>query len=777
MKLVSLTVSGYRQFLEQTRLDVPSGLIGICGPNGVGKSKLIEAIGYALYGPASAILPHTDRAADLAAKAGKAIPRVELEIEIRGQHYIISRTTRGTTSIQLNGAVDTIADGASAVTQKVIELLRLSADTFCGTFVARQNEVIGLQSLNSTRRRQVVNRLIGITQVEHAIQLVKETKANRSHTLEIAHAKRQMSSDAAQQQLDMQQAEREAAIEARAAQERELQVQEKELQMAQAQWDVLERRKDQVTHYQQVIEQLVPLETAAARRMQLAQERWEKVQAAARNLALAEEVLQQTDDVLILLPHYDLLARRQDLFQQQQLLDGQLAQRAKLTTQLQELNATIEDIVAKIDAYETAAAQAEAEARQARSDAEKQERQRETVMRLGPDGVCDVCGQVLGEAHQQALQRHLMSAEHARNDEHTATVTAQAARNSRNELRQERTTKEKFRDDLVRQHARLDTVPDQVAEVRHDLAQLDRQIAMVPLELRAISYDPVMHESLRHGLQRREEAVRVVDQQRTLATQEAATQQEVTATKEEIVSLQRQREDLEERIASTLPSDEEEAAAITKLTAVQETYKSVKETLRDRINAVVTAEERVRRAIEDLEHAQAQEQRIAIARRALYVAEQTEQALQQLLLEITAEARPRIVELMETWMRALLGPRFQTIELTDDYQLIANNGSGRHPIGHFSGGEQTLLAIMLRVAISIFCRERAGFDTSFLVLDEVFGNQDAEHRQQLIDFLNEIKSHYHQILIVNHIEDVTAMLDNIIDVIPSGNNMSRVQLR
>ncbi len=84
---------------------------------------------------------------------------------------------------------------------------------------------------------------------------------------------------------------------------------------------------------------------------------------------------------------------------------------------------------------------------------------------------------------------------------------------------------------------------------------------------------------------------------------------------------------------------------------------------------------------------------------------------------------------------------------------------------------------MLRVAISIFCRERAGFETSFLVLDEVFGNQDTEHRQQLVDFLNEIKVHYHQILIVNHIEDVTAMLDNIIDVIPTGSNTSRTQLR
>jgi chromosome segregation ATPase len=71
MRLVSLTVSGYRQYLDQITLQIPPGLIGICGPNGVGKSKLIEAIGYALYGPASAILPRTDRVTDLPAKAGR----------------------------------------------------------------------------------------------------------------------------------------------------------------------------------------------------------------------------------------------------------------------------------------------------------------------------------------------------------------------------------------------------------------------------------------------------------------------------------------------------------------------------------------------------------------------------------------------------------------------------------------------------------------------------------------------------------------------------------
>src|SRR5713101_8427094 len=132
---------------------------------------------------------------------------------------------------------------------------------------------------------------------------------------------------------------------------------------------------------------------------------------------------------------------------------------------------------------------------------------------------------------------------------------------------------------------------------------------------------------------------------------------------------------------------------------------------------------------------------------------------------------------MDTWARALLGSRLRSITLTDDYRIEADNGSGRHQLEHFSGGEQTLLALMLRVAIALFCRERAGFDTGFLILDEVFGDQDAEHRALLVEFLAEIQQHYHQVLVVNHVDDVTAMLDSIIDVTPTGPNTSTAALR
>ncbi len=674
MRLVSLKVSGYRQFLDQITLQIPPGLIGICGPNGVGKSKLIEAIGYALYGPASAILPRTDRVGDLVAKAGKAVPHVELEIEIRGQHYVICRTTRGKTSIQFNGAADSIASGASAVTQKVIELLRLTADAFCGTFVARQNEVAGLQSIDPNRRRRIVNRLIGIAQVEQAIHLAREIKASRDHTLDIAQAKLQKSSAEAQQQLDVQQAERDASIEARKAQEQEVEALARELQAALAQSDALERRQEQVAQYQEMIEQLAPAETSAINRVRLAKERLETAQAAAHALAEAEATIKQTAEVPITLSYYNLLVTHEDVLRRQQQLADQLAQRASLAAQLAEVHTAIEQLATQIGEYDAVVTQSEAEAGQARSEAEKLERRRDTVARLGPDGVCDACGQILGDSYQQALQRHAAEAIEARRREQAAKARTQAARETVKAHRQERGAKQKLRDKLAEQQTLLDTVPGQAEAACDELTLVNEQLAALPSALREVSYNSAKHEELRQAMERRQAALQTVEQQRAPAAQVEKASQELTEANDVLQALQRQRADLEAKIAITTPSDEEKAAAAATLVTAQKAHEQAEEKLREADGAVATADERVRRANEDLKQSQEQEQRITAARRDLFVAEQTEQVLQQLLLEITAEARPRIVELMETWMRTLLGPRFHTIELTDDYQVTPQDG-------------------------------------------------------------------------------------------------------
>ncbi len=44
MRLSKIKLSGFKTFVEPTTLTLPSNLVGIVGPNGCGKSNVIDAI-------------------------------------------------------------------------------------------------------------------------------------------------------------------------------------------------------------------------------------------------------------------------------------------------------------------------------------------------------------------------------------------------------------------------------------------------------------------------------------------------------------------------------------------------------------------------------------------------------------------------------------------------------------------------------------------------------------------------------------------------------------
>ncbi|MBR5458793.1 MAG: AAA family ATPase, partial [Burkholderiaceae bacterium] len=48
MRLRQIRISGFKSFADLTTIDIPSSIIGIVGPNGCGKSNVIEAVRWAL---------------------------------------------------------------------------------------------------------------------------------------------------------------------------------------------------------------------------------------------------------------------------------------------------------------------------------------------------------------------------------------------------------------------------------------------------------------------------------------------------------------------------------------------------------------------------------------------------------------------------------------------------------------------------------------------------------------------------------------------------------
>src|SRR5215211_1244061 len=95
MRLNSLRLTNFRQHCD-TFVTFDTGLTGIIGANGSGKSTILEAIAWALYGQ-DAARGKKETIRSLRAGAGAKV-RVELEFALGGHQY---RVERGLTSAEL----------------------------------------------------------------------------------------------------------------------------------------------------------------------------------------------------------------------------------------------------------------------------------------------------------------------------------------------------------------------------------------------------------------------------------------------------------------------------------------------------------------------------------------------------------------------------------------------------------------------------------------------------------------------------------------------------
>lgn len=119
---------------------------------------------------------------------------------------------------------------------------------------------------------------------------------------------------------------------------------------------------------------------------------------------------------------------------------------------------------------------------------------------------------------------------------------------------------------------------------------------------------------------------------------------------------------------------------------------------------------------------------------------------------------------VESWFFPATGDE-ASVQLTASYQLEITDGDQVHPLRRFSGGEQDLAGLCLRLALSRALARQRGAETGFVLLDEVFGSQDADRRRALLEQLHAIAdSEFRQVFVISHTDDVVEHCDLRIDV-------------
>src|ERR1700741_211910 len=173
MRLNRLQLTNFRLHAD-TRIDFESGLTGIIGPNGSGKTTILEGIAWALYGM-SAVRGKRQDIRSLGA-SGRAGVRAELAFELAGPRYRVVRTL-SSAELYLDGASAPIANSTSGVTDLLRRRLGMTQQEFFNTYFTGQKELGVMAAMGPAERAQFLSRVMGYERLRGAQALVRDRRS------------------------------------------------------------------------------------------------------------------------------------------------------------------------------------------------------------------------------------------------------------------------------------------------------------------------------------------------------------------------------------------------------------------------------------------------------------------------------------------------------------------------------------------------------------------------------------------------------------------------
>jgi len=181
MRPLELVIRGFRSFAERTEIDWRGRrLVGIVGPIGSGKSSILDAVAFALYGKT----PVFSTESKPLIRHGAESARVELLFEAGGETWRVIRVIRHTGAgrhvlYRDDGAplTNAVAEKERDVTARIEELLGLDFETFCRSVLLAQNRFAELLNASPGDRDKVLKGVFGFDRLDDMQSLARARRA------------------------------------------------------------------------------------------------------------------------------------------------------------------------------------------------------------------------------------------------------------------------------------------------------------------------------------------------------------------------------------------------------------------------------------------------------------------------------------------------------------------------------------------------------------------------------------------------------------------------
>jgi exonuclease SbcC len=779
--------------------------VGIVGQNGSGKSSLVEAIAWALYGNESSIVRTTKEGIRSSSAGPNDECSVELEFDLAADHYRVVRTIKGKNctsdaTLSVNGSLSARTD--KCVTDLIVDRLGMDYKSFFISVFARQKDLNALSTLRPADRKKTILRMLEIDVLDDVVtEIDKDAKGKRT---ELANLNLFLFEANGQEKRKRIEAERSSLAQDVARLESSLQEQSKLLGaldkrtvVVKGEWDLAEARfREFSAHQQRAAEVRAGMERNA-----------QAIERLAKDILVLKEKARQAAGLELANHQYlESVVRKDSMESSRSLfmdLDSQRIRRSKLEREAVSIDekiarsrrelADLKEPSKHLGAVEEnqkradeniAAANRKAdwirgEVRRLEKDASSREKKRSEIQSIGPDSKCPTCERTLAEHYSTLLEMMVREISEMRSQ--LADLSSQLAA-ADEDLEKNKKVRanidsrlQKLRKDVIEETRLLSSIKgweDQIERTRSDLADAEKAIDRIgPVDFDAAAYERLKKELVE--LKRTSdlynqltiEARRLTD----VETQKAGLEKQVGSEQEELRLAQ-------ERMTLSAHSDELLDRSRRAYLEVRDRREAkAKETYSlqngiDRKRAEITGRD------DQLKQLAEVEARVGTTQKESETLAVLGEVMRVFRSNVISRIVPTLSQISSALFEELTEAKYNGMELDEDYNINVYDKGQKYPLDRFSGGEADLANLCLRLAISRVIAERSGSAINFLVLDEIFGSQDTIRKRNIMQTFTGLSKQFGQIILITHIEEVKDLMGNVIGVKELADGSSEVSV-
>ncbi|MDZ7318883.1 MAG: SMC family ATPase [candidate division KSB1 bacterium] len=787
MIIKSLRLKNYRRFAD-LELELPENLIGIIGSNGVGKTTIVEAIGWCLYGNRIRRTDKQDIRSQFCSEAETCA--VELVFICSDNEYRVVRQLKGKAAtveaaVYRQSQTTPVAVQERGVNEFIEQLLNLDYRSFFISVFAKQRDLAALSELQPEERRKSIARLINIEAIDRARNDIRADRT--THEARLLGFKSSLKDE---QTLKAQQKQLKLELSAAEQSKKELEAQ---LKQAQSRLQKLKIEFEKLSQLRDLYQQGVARIDKWRSRSQDFEARKQKALSQIEAIQKAEQELARLKPLLV---DFNRIQREKDRLDKESTKYSQLkakeAEKQRLSQritreqfQLTRLEEELKGLagidqrvleqeqkIAGLESTLDALRERLTEIRSRRETVEQKGKEirekKEQVEKLGRESPCPICTRPLQDHYDRVIEEFQAELNQLRQKFLEYRATENQLKEESEKIAALIKTEQQLRDGLLQAQQQFREREKQRLQSRERLEDSVRSLNQLNAEISAIGkvdYDEQNHQELKKKLKQltelRDQLLKYEEQVKRLPDEQQELEQ-INATLKDIAG----EIELEQQRLAELNYDEHQFQQAKQAVDEQQLERDhLKEKTHLAEQEIIKIQRDKDHLHDELQTVQKLKEEIELLQESIVYLKALDHHLGIFRQDLLGRIRPLIASRASELLQLTTQGRYSILELDEDYNIFLYDQAQRFPLVRFSGGEQDLANLCLRIAISQVVAERAGrSQINFIVLDEIFGSQDEQRKDLILNALQHLHSQFRQIFVITHVEGIKDVLPVVIAV-------------